>query len=62
MDNNLNDIWDRVTKVIKMQISEADYNTWILNLTPVELDEDYFVLKLTMNLLKIELLKIILKR
>ena len=57
MDNNLNDIWDRVTKVIKMQISEADYNTWILNLTPVELDEDYFVFEVDNEFIKDRIIK-----
>ena len=32
MENNTADIWDRAKKVLKMQINDADFNTWILNM------------------------------
>ena len=43
MENNTADIWERTKKVLKMQIEESEYNSWILNLKPVDMDDNYFL-------------------
>lgn len=43
MENNTADIWERAKKVLKMQIDESDYLSWIQNMKPVDMDDNYFL-------------------
>ena len=57
MDNNLSDIWDRVAKVLKMQIDEAEYKAWISNLVPVDFDENYFIFEVDNDFIRDRIIK-----
>ena len=52
MENNTADIWDRAKKVLKMQINDADFNTWILNMSPVDMDDNYFLFEVDNDFIK----------
>mgnify|MGYP003613797570 FL=1 len=52
MENNTADIWERAKKVLKMQINDADFNTWILNMSPVDMDDNYFLFEVDNDFIK----------
>ena len=45
MDTQLNETWDKVLKILKVEImSEVSYNTWILGLKPIGIKNGVFMI------------------
>ena len=45
MDTQLNETWDKVLKILKVEImSEVSYNTWILGLKPIGIKKGVFMI------------------
>lgn len=45
-------VWSRVLIVLKLKISESDYNSWLLNVRPVSLDERFLTVEVDNNFIK----------
>ncbi|MBZ2175700.1 chromosomal replication initiator protein DnaA [Schnuerera sp. xch1] len=44
MDSNLNTIWDEVLKLIKVELTEVSFNTWLKTIKPITLTQNKVVL------------------
>ncbi|MCG8501435.1 MAG: chromosomal replication initiator protein DnaA [Firmicutes bacterium] len=44
MNKRLSEIWDETLKIIKSEITEVGYNTWIKTIVPVSLSDDSMIL------------------
>ena len=44
METNLDQIWEGVLSLIKVELTEVSYNTWLKSIEPISLIEDEIVL------------------
>ena len=44
MDTKLNEIWEKTLNIIKGELTEVSFNTWIKSICPLSIDKDYFKL------------------
>lgn len=45
MNQNLKELWDRSLNLIKIELTEVSFNTWIKSITPVSLTDDRIILE-----------------
>lgn len=44
MESNLDNLWKEVLKVIKVELTEVSFNTWLKSITPISMSENKIVL------------------
>jgi chromosomal replication initiator protein len=44
METNLNQIWDSVLGLIKVELTEVSFNTWLKSIEPINLEDDVIIL------------------
>ncbi|BDU49432.1 chromosomal replication initiator protein DnaA [Haliovirga abyssi] len=49
---NAVEVWKRILKILKWNINETDYNSWMLNVKPIDLTEDKLILEVDNKFIK----------
>jgi chromosomal replication initiator protein len=44
MDSNLNNIWNKALNLIKVELTEVSFNTWLKTINPIAITEDKIIL------------------
>ncbi len=44
MDSNLNSIWNEALALIKVELTEVSFNTWLKTINPVAITDDKIIL------------------
>ena len=44
METNLDQIWDSVLGLIKVELTEVSFNTWLKSIEPINLEDDVIIL------------------
>ncbi len=44
MDSNLDNIWTEVLNIIKVELTEVSFNTWLKTIKPIAITEDRVIL------------------
>lgn len=52
MSERASKVWNSVLKFLKDRIPEKDYSAWIVNISPVDIDEEYFIVEVDNDFLK----------
>lgn len=52
MNERVSKVWNSVLKFLKDRIAEKDYNAWIVNMSPVDIDEKYFIVEVDNEFMK----------
>jgi chromosomal replication initiator protein len=52
MNAHPNEIWEQSLNIIKGEITEVSFNTWIKSITPVSIENNTFVLSVPNDLTK----------
>ncbi|WP_125154232.1 chromosomal replication initiator protein DnaA [Clostridium rectalis] len=45
MDTQLKDIWDKTLNIVKGELTEVSFNTWIKSITPIKIEQDSIFLR-----------------
>jgi len=52
MKNMASNVWERVLKILEWKTSESDYNSWLLNVEAISLDENTLIVQVDNNFIK----------